>query len=75
MIIIIDINDLATVHDEGTVVRVTGTDAEDPTQRVTFAGDTRSMVGLFAMVEEVGEVLAQVEDYQVLATHVAEACS
>lgn len=71
MIITLTIEDVATVVDEGTVVQITGT-GEDG-QRVTFAGDARSMSHVLeALVSgDEPEVDVQVEDWQVLSRETA----
>jgi hypothetical protein len=66
-------DDLDTVQNHGSVITITGTDREDPTRRVTFAGDHRSMAGLLALLEDGEEVPAVIEDWQVLSTRVREA--
>jgi hypothetical protein len=66
-------DDLDTVQNHGSVIAITGTDREDPTLRVTFAGDHRSMAGLLALLEDGEEVPAVIEDWQVLSTRVREA--
>jgi hypothetical protein len=66
-------DDLDTVQYFGTVTQITGTDREDPTQRVTFAGDHRSMDGLLALLDAGNEVPAVIEDWQVLSTRAREA--
>jgi hypothetical protein len=72
-IIDVTLDDMDTVQDHGSVVAITGTDREDPTRRITFAGDHRSMHGLFAILEANYEVPAVIEDWQVLSTRVREA--
>lgn len=73
MLIDLTHDDLDTVQDQGSVVVITGTSSEDPTMRVTFGGDHRSMAGLLALLEEGYEIPAQVEDWQVLSTRAREA--
>jgi hypothetical protein len=58
--------DLETVENHGSVMRVTGT-TEDGRERITFAGDTRMMVGLFEAIVATDETqAAPVADYQIL---------
>ena len=73
MLIDLTHDDLDTVQNHGSVIAITGTSADDPTQRVTFAGDHRSMAGLLAMLEDGLDVPALVEDWQVLSTRAREA--
>lgn len=54
----------STFEAHGTVSTVTGTDENG--EEVTFAGDQRMIVGLFEATLEEGEILAEVEDYQIL---------
>lgn len=73
MLIDLTHDDLDTVVDHGSVVEITGTSSDDPTMRVAFAGDHRSMSGLLAILEEGHEVPAVIEDWQVLSTRAREA--
>ncbi len=58
--------DLAASQDAGTVLVLTGTDAEG--RRVMFGGDWRPMADLINAVWHEGEAVAEVEPWQVLAT-------
>ena len=66
MLLTITVEDLDTVENHGSIVRITGT--ADNGDRVTFAGDTRAMNGMAEFVEELGDVVVDVEDWQILST-------
>jgi hypothetical protein len=72
MIVDVEISDLETVEEDGSVISVTGTSRENPTHRIRFAGDHRSMVGLLTLVEAEGGVPAVIEEWQVLSTTTVE---
>jgi hypothetical protein len=59
-------SDLATVADRGTMWTMTGTGPAG--ERVTFGGDWRPMRDMCAAVEDAGEVIAEVEDWQITRT-------
>lgn len=61
----VTVDDLDTVQDHGSVIAITGT-AHPSGDRVTFAGDHRSMAGLLAIVADNLEVRAAVEPWQIL---------
>ena len=57
-------DDLGTIVDEGSIVIITGT--SESGERVIFAGDARPMRELVNGIVNEGEVVAEVEDYQIL---------
>lgn len=72
MLIDLEISDLETVENHGTVVAITGTSRESGTsvesaRRVRFAGDHRTMAGLLEAVSSGEPISAQVEDWQVIS--------
>lgn len=73
MLIDLTHDDLDTVVSHGSVIEITGTSSDDPTLRVAFAGDHRSMAGIIAILEDGMEIPALVEDWQVLSTRAREA--
>lgn len=65
MRIYLDVDDLQTVEDHGTMWIMTG--STDDGKRVTFAGDWRPMRGLTEFLVANGEAVTDLEDWQVLA--------
>lgn len=68
LVVDVDVSDLGTAQEHGSIITITGTLWENPPLRIRFAGDYRSMQGLLAMVQDEGEVAAVIEDWQVLST-------
>jgi hypothetical protein len=66
MLITVAPEDLDTAESDGSVACVTGTDQSG--NRVTFASDLSVMNAMFEFVEELGEVTAEVEGWQILTT-------
>lgn len=61
---IITITDESVFYNDGSVTVITGRTEDD--QPVSFGADTRMAYDLYAAVQDQGEILAEVEGWQIL---------